>query len=242
MSAGWDFPHVDRLWDPRIGAINAAGDRLEALDAEERAASLTVLVDQVTARVRGMEDGALVNTAYFMVEDLFKSIFHGLWWSTGTEEYIRVTTGAVMQELSRRDFVLHYIIDNQECEAKLADRLDGVPLPFWAAGLLVTGPQQMALELMEKADGLPRDVRALPLYRDEGLDVANQLIQWCHRERRSSVYLNIDLDDDAPPLSLDVARSAAGTPGAIVIVRNEAPTIGSFAYITPPPGVTLPRG
>lgn len=56
------------------------------------------------------------------------------------------------------------------------------------------------------------------------------------------VYLNMDLDDDAPALSLEVALSVAGTPGAIVIFRNEAPAIGSLSHITPPPGVTLPQG
>lgn len=189
-----------------------------------------------------MDDGWLVSTAYFMVDDLYKSCFHQLLWSLEAEEYIRATAGVVMQELARREFVLHYVIDNQECEAKLADRLTGIPLPFWAAGLFVTGPQIMALELMEQADHQPRAVSAIPRYRAEGQHLADQLILRCHRERRPSVYLNMDLDDDAPALSLEVALSPKDTSGAIVIFRNEAPAIGSFAYITPPPGVILPRG
>jgi hypothetical protein len=67
------------------------------------------------------------------------------------------------------------------------------------------------------------------------------MIQRCHQERRSSVYLNLDLDDDAPGLSLDVALSQSNTPETIVVLRNQPPSIGSVAQIAPPLGVTLPR-
>jgi hypothetical protein len=241
MNTGWDFRTVAHLWDPRLGAIDAGADQLESLAETARAESLVALRDRVAALVREMDDGLLVGTAYFMVEDLYKSCFHQLRWSSGIEEYIRATAGTVMRELARRDFVLHYVIDNMECEAEVVNRLAGVPLPLQAAGLLVTGPQIMALELMEQLDHQPRDASAIPRYRAEGHDVADRLIQRCHQERRSSVYLNMDLDDDAPALSLEVALSVAGTPGAIVIFRNEAPAIGSLSHISPPPGVTLPQ-
>ncbi len=37
----------------------------------------------------------------------------------------------------------------------------------------------MALELMQQADHRPRDVTAIPLYREEGHDVADSLIARC---------------------------------------------------------------
>lgn len=122
----------------------------------------------------------------------------------------------------------------------MAELLTYVPLVFEAAGLLATGPQLMALELMERADQRNKDVTAIPLYRVEGHHLADRLIERCHQERRHSVYLNLDLDDDAPALSLDMALSQCNTPGTIVIFRNQAPSIGSVAQIAPPPGVTLP--
>jgi hypothetical protein len=53
-------------------------------------------------------------------------------------------------DMAQRGFVLHYVIDNTQSEANLAELLAGVPLAFEAAGLLVTGPQLMAMELMER--------------------------------------------------------------------------------------------
>ena len=105
----------------------------------------------------------------------------------------------------------------------------------------MTGPQLMALELMQRADHRPRDVTAIPLYREEGHDVADRLIARCHDERRSSVYLNLDLDDDTPGLSLDVAMSQSNAPGTIVVFRDQVRVGGSVAQIAPPPGVTLPH-
>ncbi|ORV41704.1 hypothetical protein AWC02_00800 [Mycolicibacter engbaekii] len=239
---GWDFPAISYLWDPRMGAINAGADKLDTLSATARQRSVTALTERVADQVTRLDDGLLVGAAFFMVDDLYKSYFHQLKLSGTTVEYIRATAGVVMAELARRDFVVHYVIDNMESEAKIADRLTGVPLQLRAAGFMVTGPQIMALELMVRADHRPRDVRAIPIYRDEGKDLADRVIQSCHQERRPSVYLNMDLDDGAPPLSLEVALSVAGTPGAIVIYRNEAPVIGSKAHISLPPGVSLPHG
>ncbi|MEO6793834.1 MAG: hypothetical protein ABI253_09610 [Mycobacterium sp.] len=92
-------------------------------------------------------------------------------------------------------------------------------------------------------DGQSRaDIGVLAHYRDEGHLLADQLIERCHRERRSSVYLSLDFDDDTPGLVMDVALSPAKQPGTIMVFRSEAPAIGSIAQIAPPPGVTLPVG
>jgi hypothetical protein len=72
-------------------------------------------------------------------------------------------SGVFMEELAARGFVLHYVIDNTHTDADLVGLLDGVSLVFEAAGLLVTGPQLMALELMER-----KDVTATLRYRAEG--------------------------------------------------------------------------
>jgi hypothetical protein len=99
----------------------------------------------------------------------------------------------------------------------------------------------MALELMQQVDHRPRDVTAIPAYRAEGHELADQLIARCHYDRRSSVYLNLDLDDDSPGLPLDVALSASNAPRAISVFRNQPPVEGSVAQVAPPSGVSLPE-
>ncbi|BBX66587.1 hypothetical protein MPSYJ_00480 [Mycolicibacterium psychrotolerans] len=59
-------------------------------------------------------------------------------------------------------------------------------------------------------------------------------------ERRHSVYLNIDLDDDTPGFALDVALSQTNAPRTVVVFRNQPPGVGSVAQIAVPPGVILP--
>jgi hypothetical protein len=146
-----------------------------------------------------------------------------------------------MEELARRGFVLHYVIDSTQPEAELEERLIYIPAVFQTAGLAVTGPQLWALQLMQQLDHRPSDVAAIPYYRAEGHEMADQWIARCHQERRSSAYLNLDLDDDTPGLALDVALPASNAPGTIVVLRDQPPAAGSLAHLAPPPGVTLPE-
>ena len=74
----------------------------------------------------------------------------------------------------------------------------------------------------------------------EGQHLAEQLVARCHAERRSSAYLNLDLDPDGPALSLDVALSVANQPGTLVVFRNQPPAAETLVQIAPPPGVALP--
>ena len=145
-----------------------------------------------------------------------------------------------MGEFTQRGFVLNYVIDNTESEADLDEMLTYLPAIFRAAGLLVVGPQLLALEIMERMDRRSRDVAAIPSTIEEAQYLAEELVTRCHDERRSYVYLNLQLSDDSPGLSLDVALSKRNAPGTIVVFRNQPPVAGTIARVYPPPGVTLP--
>ena len=114
-----------------------------------------------------------------------------------------------------------------------------MPALFAAVGSVMTGPQLMAITLME-SDGGDRDIERLGRYRQEGLHVANMLAARCHEERRSSVYLNIDRDDDSAGLPLDEALSQRGAPRTIVVFRNQPALPGSTVNVWVPPGLDLP--
>ena len=240
-SADWDFPTLAYVWDYRTRAIIAGADKLEALSDADRRCSLAALSERVRTLARGLDEGWLVLTAFFMIEDLYKSYFHLFRWSPGVHDYIAATAGVFIEELAQRGFVLHYVIDSTQPEAELDDKLTYIPAVFQAAGLMVTGPQLMALELMQKVDHRRRVVTAIPFYRAQGHEMADELIARCHRDRRSSVYLNLDLDDDTPGLYLDVALSPSNTPGTIVVFRSQPPAAGSMAQLAAPPGVSLPE-
>lgn len=239
-SGEWDFSSLAPVWEPTTKAIIAGSRHLEALPEQAQLASLSALSRRVSALAHELDDSWLVASALFMVDDMYKSCFNQFSWSPGVGQYIGATAGTFMEELSRRGYVLHYVIDNIQTEAQITDVLEIVRAVFVAAAMMVTGPQLMALELMARADGQPRDATAMAGYRDEGHYLANTLVQRCHLERRHSLYLNIDLDDDLPALSLDVALSQAATAGTIVVFRNQPPAINSLAQIALPPGLTLP--
>lgn len=239
---GWNFTTLTLLWDWRSRAIVTAADALDVLTEDERLRSLTALMDRVSAIARGLEDQVLVTIAFIMVEDLFKSYFHEFRWTPGVYGYIVATAGTVLEELTRRGWVLHYVIDNTLAEADFAEVIQYLPATFSAAGFLVTGPQIMALEAMQRIDGHDRDVALVPQYRTEGHHLADQLIVRCHNERRCSVYLNADLDDGSDGLALDAALTPRHQPATILVFRNEPATPGSVAHFWVPPDVTLPSG
>ena len=237
----WTFPTLAHVWEYRNGAIVFAGDRLDALPDPERQQSLTELNERVRTLVAQCDDNWLVATACWMVEDLYKSFFREFVWTQGVHDYIAATAPVVVEELSRRGFTLHYIVDCTQPDDNLETMLAFMPDVFQSAGLAVTGPQLMAVALLEEAEGhQPADMAAIQQYRDEGYAIANDAIRRCHLERRPSAYLNLDRNDDTPGFALDAALSRDGMSGSIMVFRNQPPTEESIANISPPEGVQIP--
>ncbi|WP_235732780.1 hypothetical protein [Mycolicibacterium septicum] len=164
-ASGWDFESLAQVWDVRTNAIIAGADRIDLLDDAERADSLSELSERVGALSRALDDGWLAAAALFMVEDLYKSCSHGFRWSSGVGQYISATAQTFVGELTRRAYVLHYVIDNVQPDSTLDETLATATAVFASAGLMVCGPQLMAFELMERTDHQPRDVAALPRRR-----------------------------------------------------------------------------
>lgn len=240
MSEEWLFPRITDFWEYRTNAVVSGADQLEKLSADARPRSLAVLGDRVRAHARRLDDAYLLTVAWIMAEDLYKSLFGGFRWDRDVADYIAGSAGVFMDEFGKRGFVLHYIIDNSAAESDLPLMLTYVPAIFRAAGMLVTGPQLMALEVMEHS-GKTKDIGAMPPYLGEGNQLADEVIRRCHQDRRSYLYLNLELmEANSAGISFDVALSKANQPGHIVVYRNQPPAAGTTAQIIPPPGVTLP--
>lgn len=237
----WDFPTLAYVWEYRDGAIMAGAAKLDALNDTDREHALTALTERIELLVGPLDDSWLVATSFFMVEDLFKSFFRLERWTPGVTAYIAATATVVVVELTRRGLVLHYVVDATQGRANLSAMLAYLPAIFDATGLAVVVPQLLATEMLIRDEGHPpEDIASIQRYRDEGHAIADQIIARWHQERRSSAYLNLDLDDDSPALSLDAALSQRDAPGTIVVFRNQPPIEGSTAHISPPPGIALP--
>jgi len=240
MSEEWLFPRITDFWEYRTKAVVSGAEQLEELSADARLRSLAALGDQVRAHARRLDDGLLVSAGFIMAEDLYKSLFGGFRWDRDVADYIAASAGVFMDEFSRRGFVLHYIIDNSASENDLPVMLTYIPAIFRAAGMLVTGPQLQALEIMEHF-GKTKDIAAMPPYIGEGNKVADEVIRLCHQDRRSYVYLNLELmEADSAGISFDVALSKANEPGVVVVYRNQPPVAGTTAQVISPPGVSFP--
>ena len=239
----WTFPTLAHVWEYRNGAILAGGERLDALAGADRERSCEELRNRVQTMVSGLDDGWLLTTAFFMVEDIYKSFFRTFEWTPGVHDYLSATGQPVMGEVARRGFALHYVVDATQPEANLATMLEYLPGVFKAAGFAAVGPQLAALVMLTEAEGKPpADITEIQRYRDDGLAIADEVVSEWHRQRQSSVYLNLDLDDGLPGLALDVALSQVGEPATAVVFRNEAPADDSVARFIPPPGIAMPPG
>lgn len=239
----WDFPTLAHVWEYRTGAIMSGATRLDNLNETDRAHCLDALAERVATLVGQLDDGWLVATAVFMVEDMYKSFYRMDHWNPSVQDYIANTAAIVVQEIARRGLVLHYVVDATQGEGNLVTLLAYLPSMFTAAGLAVVSPQMMALKILSRSqEQPPDDIAEIQRYRDEGHAIADDVIAQCHQERRSSAYFNLDLDDDLPGLALDVALSQGGAPGTIVVFRSDPPTEGSIVDVSPPPGVALPPG
>ena len=239
----WTFSTLAEVWEYRNGAIVAGGEKLDALPEPERQRSLAELTARVRAQVAQWDDGALATVAFWMVEDLYKSFFRAFVWTPGVHDYIAATAPVVVDELSRRGFTVNYVVDATQPDENLAVMLEYLPGVFQAAGLAVIGPQLAAVEFLKREEGHPpANMAAIQRYRDEGHALANELIVQWHQQRRSSVCLNLDRDDDLPGLALDAALSRDGVPGMIIVFRELPPAEGSVAEFSPPEGLVLPPG
>jgi len=239
----WTFSTLAEVWEYRNGAIVAGGEKLDALPEPERQRSLAELTERVRAQVAQCDDGALATVAFWMVEDLYKSFFRAFVWTPGVHDYIAATAPVVVDELSRRGFTVNYVVDATQPDENLAVMLEYLPGVFQAAGLAVIGPQLAAVEFLKREEGHPpANMAAIQRYRDEGHALANELIVQWHQQRRSSVYLNLDRDDELPGLALDAALARDGVPGMIIVFRELPPAEGSVAEFSPPEGMVLPPG
>jgi hypothetical protein len=132
-----------------------------------------------------------------------------------------------------RGYVVRYVVDNQfsGIEYLRMGPFDLFPRVFNAAGFVYSCPQMVALQLM-RADGVPDgDYESrLAQYIEEARMVNDRVISTCRNDGRHFVLLETDYEDG----SLDAALNGERDPGALTIIRNEAPLPGTNVAVTFP--------
>ncbi|MFZ2239938.1 MAG: hypothetical protein WAV90_10395 [Gordonia amarae] len=215
------------------------GERFEHLPEPEVPEALEQLAQSVRSQAAVLDDGWMLAVATFMVEDLYASYFTGLRMTPGVSAYLNATAGTFLDELAARGYVIDYVVDNTFGDADPESMLRHVLLTFHAAGFKVVGPQIEALIAMQRR-GLRQEISTIPSFIAEGQRRAEERVRHWHAERRSTAYLNFDLDDGRPGLSLDAALSQRGKPGTIVVLRDQPPIIEPKVNVALPDGVTFP--
>lgn len=240
MTGETGFNPLAELWDYRSRAIVEASKRLERLSDPDREQALRSLTEQVRSQTAVLNDDWLAMVALILVEDLYASYYYSFEWRPTTAAYLSATAGAFLEELAKRGFVVHYVVDATVGDANPGEMLTYLPALFGAAGFMVLGPQLLALKVLERSGG-PGGPSAFASALAEGQVLAEELVTRCHAERRPSVYLNLDLNDDAPALPLGTPLSPAGSAGTILVFRDQPPIVGGPPRTALPPGVSLPR-
>ena len=153
--------------------------------------------------------------------------------NAAAKAYLKASGGTFSQQLERRGFVIHYVIDNTFERTPLGMRGPLTVFPQWfpLAGFEYVCPQLAAFALMnEEGADTPRWTDQLEHYIEGGRATAFESVRTFRRARRPYVYL----DTEAPDGSFAVPVQQFGQPGVIGLFRQEAPTKGSRCQVVLP--------
>ena len=233
---GWMFPRITDYWDERVGAIDAAGKRLEALGKEDRAAALLEIEESIKKHEGVLNDEFLVSAAVSFVDDLYKCASNIDRWDENLLLYLNASATTFSRQLNFRGIRLQSLVDNAWDDPSRLIQL--FPDWFQAAGIVYVCPQVLVRNLARR-DGIESEEEIsglVPQYIDEARQVADTLIAQCQNEHRHFVLV----DTDAVETSFDQARKFIGTVGVLTMIRSEPPAPGSNVSVASPKGIAFP--
>ncbi|MEJ7785476.1 MAG: hypothetical protein WKF96_11780 [Solirubrobacteraceae bacterium] len=220
-------------WNPWNGAVDAAGQRLDALDPDALRGAVTKIEAAIESHVSAVDDGTLLDGAMVAADDLYKSACTMDRWDESLSSYLAASAGTFFRLLGERGFVLQYLVDNQWADLSRPTQL----FPHWyrAAGLTYVCPQTIMLELPEyevvaKTDGAER---AAAFVINEARDIADTIVRGC--QERNGHFVHLDCDWVAE--SFDSADRERGASGVLTVRRDLAPERDSKIQVWYPNGL-----
>lgn len=230
-AGSWMLPHVYDYWDHRTNAVAAMAKRLDGMRAPARKKAYAAISDAVSRQIVALSDEQLTTAAFIFAEDLYKTAAQLTHWEPEFVAYLQASGTTFNQRIKERGYTIRYVIDNtyEATDIGLKGPTDVFAEWFQAAGFKYVCPQQAAM-LMMGADKRPSGdfPTLLPSYIEEGRGVALDVLQMCWQHGESYCYL----DTDSTEASITAALGDLKSPGAITILRNDAPVPGSRATLT----------
>lgn len=231
----WKRAAIVQYFDARDSVIGDAAAALSQLAPADKTAALNEVSETVVAQVARLDDTALAHFAVSVADDLYRMISIVEIWLPEADDYVMAAHGAFFAALSARGFRLRFVIENT-----IPDHLQRVrelfPRAFRQAGLAFVCPQLLALDLAIAEGALDKETVAtvadVAPWRVPAHAIAEQLVTRVDAAGFHLVYFEADYEDD----DLDAVTRQPPPPGAILVVRTEAPVPGSAVrvHMTPP--------
>ena len=234
----WNHPKVTDYWDARVGAIEAAGDRLEKLAGEQGSSALVAVRQAVEERAAALDDPFLLRAAVTLFDDLYKTASSIGYWSESLRRYIEASAGTFCSVLSERGFRVQYLVDNAWTD--MARPVQLFPDWFGAAGIGFICPQALVLGQSHGGAVPPMDAATSELM-SRHIAPARESVEKAVAAYRDEQFHFVQLDTDMVDSSFETALEARGDQGVLTMYRSEAPEPGSKIGIWPPKGIQLPR-
>jgi hypothetical protein len=233
LSGGWASPRIADYWDPWGGAIDAAGLRLSTLGSDEVQAATAQIADAMGSHVDFFDDGALLDAALVVADDLYKSACAIDRWDDSLETYLAASAGTFFRLLGERGFTVQYLVDNQWADLARPQTL----FPHWyrAAGLTYVCPQAIMAMLPEykligEADGYEAATGAVI---NEARDVADKIVRGCQERNEHFIQLDCDWVEQ----SFALAEQRRGDSSVLTVLRNLSPERDTRVEVTYPEGL-----
>lgn len=216
----WLLDNLFDYWDQNQDAVYRYSMAIAELDERERSKSFNEISQGITTHVDNLNDEELLKTAFSMAEDLYKEANKDpTLFDETVQKYLESNAGVFCNALSKRGFVIHYLIDNEfeKTFEGMARPLDLYQGWFRASGFIYICPQSIVLEIMTE-DGYERSefFNLMTPFIEEAREVVNDILDQCHSKKLHYVFL----DADSNPDSFQKAFNADDEPGAFIIISE----------------------
>lgn len=230
----WMLPNITDYIEWQNDAIQRFAATVKASAHPEN--DLGAIKEAISEHAKPLSLQRLWSLSYIFAEDLYKAGNLITTWGEEHRLYVEAVAGTFFERFAETGYVLRYFVNNgfEQTDWGMQRPLYLLPQLFHAAGLVYICPEKYSRSLMEGM-GIPNSdfLKEYERFRDEGHDLAKELIHACNKRRKS--YVVLDLGDD--PESLFNETRADAETKVVAVFRNEPPVAGSKISVTLPKAI-----
>lgn len=226
----WFLRKITDYWDSNNDALHVNAKSLSQLSGPEYESALIYIRKAVTEHARVLSDDDLLQVAWIMVDEIYKSVSTKFILQNPLLDYLSASAETLSKIVKERGYAIQYLVDNAFAadEIHMMGPIKVFPLVFNASGLKYICPQELAIKMM-KSDAMDENIlySLMPRYIEEARDVSNMVVNRCHEEKYHYIFIDTNSQDN----SFDTAISQRNQPGVIIAYRCEAPVKGSKVHV-----------